>query len=115
MSAPLVLAIPTFKSERFLSATLESLRLQGDNVRWWLQDGASSDRTVEIARSFARSNDTIVSEPDSGQADALNKAMTRMGGEIIGFINGDDCLLPSTAETVLKFFSENPDIDLVCG
>ncbi len=115
MSAPLVLAVPTFNSERFVGATLESLNSQGEHVRWWLQDGASRDRTVEIAKSVVRPGDTIISEPDSGQTDALNKAMSRMGGEIIGFLNGDDCLLPGTAETVLAFFADNPEIDLVCG
>ncbi len=111
----LVLAVPTFKSERFLAETLASLNAQGDFVCWHLQDGASPDRTVEIARSFARPGDVIVSEPDSGQPEALNRAMRRMGGEIIGFLNGDDCLAPGAAARVLQFFSEHPEIDILCG
>ncbi len=112
---PLVLAIPTFKCEQFLGATLESLNAEGDRVRWWLQDGASPDRTVEIAREFARAGDTIVTEPDSGQTDALNRAMSRMGGDIIGFINGDDCLVRGAGTHVLDYFAAHPDVDLVCG
>lgn len=115
MKTPLVLAVPTFNSERFITATLESLNNQGEHVQWWLQDGASQDGTVEIARQHARAGDTIVTEPDAGQTDALNKAMRRMGGGIIGFLNGDDCLLPGTAEAVLTYFAEHPEIDLVCG
>ena len=115
MSAPLVLAVPVFNGERFLADTLRSLNANGAHVRWWLQDGASKDRTVEIALKFARPGDTIVSEPDRGQADALNTAMKKMGGEIIGFLNGDDLLAENAAARVLDFIAEHPDIDLVYG
>ena len=115
MSGPLVLAVPVFNGERFLAETLASLNANGAHVRWWLQDGASKDRTLEIARGFARPGDTIASAPDGGQADALNTAMKKMGGEIIGFINGDDLLAENAAERVLDFFAEHPDTDLVIG
>lgn len=114
-AAPLVLAVPVFNGERFLTETLASLNEQGENVRWWLQDGASQDGTLEIARRFARPGDRIVSEPDAGQADALNRACRQMGGDIIGFLNADDTLLPGTARTVLEYFAAHPEIDLVCG
>lgn len=118
MSAPaeqLVLAVPVFNAEEFLPATLESLNAQGPALRWWLQDGGSQDRTLEIARSLARAGDTVRSEPDAGQTDALNRAFRDMGGDIIGFINGDDLLALGAAEHVLRFFRENPDVDLAYG
>jgi glycosyltransferase involved in cell wall biosynthesis len=115
MAGPLVLAIPTWNCARFLPATLESLTAQGDAMRWWLQDGASTDGTAAIARQFARPGDTVVSERDRGQPDALNRAFARMGGEIVGFINGDDCLAPGAAEAVLGVFEQNPEVDLVYG
>lgn len=114
-SSPLVLAVPVFNGGRFLAETLASLNANGGNVRWWLQDGASQDGTVEIARQFARPGDTVVSEPDDGQTDALNRAFRQMGGDIIGFLNADDLLLPNTARTVLDFFAAHPEIDLVYG
>jgi glycosyltransferase involved in cell wall biosynthesis len=114
-SLPLVLAVPVYQAERYLAHTLESLNAQGASVRWWLQDGASKDRTLEIARSFAREGDTVMSSPDAGQADAINHAMRGMGGEIIGFINGDDLLAPGSAERVLAYFREHPEVDLIYG
>jgi glycosyltransferase involved in cell wall biosynthesis len=111
----LTLAIPTFNCERYLAETLASLNAQGTSVRWHLQDGASSDRTLEIARSFARPGDAIVSEKDAGQADALNRAFPKLDGEIIGFINGDDLLTEGAAEAVLRHFADNPECDLVYG
>jgi glycosyltransferase involved in cell wall biosynthesis len=111
----LVLAVPVFKAERFLTATLASLNAQGARLRWYLQDGASPDRTAAIAREMARPGDTVVSEPDRGQTDAINRAMARMGGDIIGFINGDDLLAENAAGRVLDFFDEHPEIDLAYG
>lgn len=115
MSAPLVLAVPVLNGERFLAEALSALNGNGAHVRWWLQDGGSKDRTLEIARTFARPGDTIVSAPDRGQADALNTAMAAMGGDIIGFINADDLLAENAAERVLDFFAEHPEIDLAHG
>jgi glycosyltransferase involved in cell wall biosynthesis len=111
----LTLAIPTFNCERYLAETLASLNAQGDLVRWHLQDGASTDRTVEIARCFCRPGDTIVSEKDGGQADALNRAFPKLDSEIIGFINGDDLLTDGAAEAVLRHFAEHPECDLIYG
>lgn len=84
-------------------------------MRWWLQDGGSTDGTAETARARARPGDTVVSEPDAGQTDAINRAMRQMGGEIIGFINGDDRLLPGAARKILDYFAAHPEVDLVYG
>ncbi|MEK0451059.1 MAG: hypothetical protein RL088_3327 [Verrucomicrobiota bacterium] len=111
----LVLAVPVLNAERFLAHTLQSLNAEGDSVRWWLQDGGSTDGTLDIARQAARTGDVIDSAEDRGQADAINKAFHAMGGDIIGFINGDDRLCPGTALRVLDFFASHPEIDLIYG
>jgi glycosyltransferase involved in cell wall biosynthesis len=84
-------------------------------VRWWLQDSCSSDDSVAIARRYLTPADHIELEPDKGQADGLNRAMARMGGDIIGFLNSDDCLADGAAEAVLEVFRLNPDVDIVYG
>lgn len=111
----LVLAIPVFNAEKFLNATLNSLNVEGSAVRWWLQDGDSTDATLAIALAAARDGDTVSTQKDHGQADALNTAMRKMGGDIIGFINGDDLLAPGTAKRVLDYFDTHPDVDLLYG
>ena len=53
-------------------------------------DGASSDRTVDVARSFNSEQIRIVSERDNGLYDAMNKALTAFSGDAIGFLGADD-------------------------
>jgi hypothetical protein len=115
MTGPIAVAVPARDAARFVGQTLGSLAANGGGVRWWLQDGGSTDGTPEIARRLARPGDTVVSEPDAGQADALNRAFAAMGGEIVGFLNADDRWKPWTAEIVLRAFAENPGADLVVG
>ncbi len=112
---PLVLAVPVLNAGRFLGETLASLSAEGAALRWWLQDGGSTDDTLALANAAKRPGDTVHSAPDSGQADAINKSFREMGGEIIGFINGDDRIVRGTAQRVLDYFSAHPEIDLVFG
>lgn len=113
----LTLAIPNKNGSRYLPETLRSLDLPSNRpyVRWWLQDCDSVDNSIEIATTFATSCDNIRSEPDAGQADGLNKAMKKMGGSIIGYLNSDDCLCDGAAEHVLTLFAEDPNVDIVVG
>jgi glycosyltransferase len=53
-------------------------------------DGASTDRTLKIAREFANPQIRIVSEPDNGIYDAMNKGLRLYTGDAIGFLNSDD-------------------------
>lgn len=53
-------------------------------------DGASSDQTVAIAQEFACDELTIISEPDRGLYDAMNKGLSAFDGDAVGFLNADD-------------------------
>jgi glycosyltransferase involved in cell wall biosynthesis len=111
----LTLAVPNRNCARFLESTLISLERNRPHVRWWFQDSCSTDNSVEIARHYARECDRIEIEKDSGHANGLNRAISRMGGDIIGFLNSDDCLADGAAEAVLKAFRDNPKVELVYG
>ena len=107
----LILAVPCLNAERYLEDTLRSLR----GVPWWLQDACSSDGSVCIAQRLAMERCQIASQPDDGQADALNHAFGRMGGDVIGYLNADDLLSPGAAKTILDSFDSNPDVDIIYG
>ncbi len=111
----LSIAIPNRNGARFIAHTLRSLNQQDAPVRWWLEDAQSSDESLELARALVRPGDTIRCETDKGQADALNKAFAKMGGDIVGFLNSDDGLLPGTVRRVLDEFEQHPEIDMIVG
>lgn len=78
-------------------------------------DGGSRDGTVAIVDRYVDRLAGWVTEPDHGQSHALNKGFARTTGDILGWLNGDDWLLPGALETVGRFFRDHPDVDVVCG
>jgi len=54
-------------------------------------------------------------EPDRAQSDAINKGMRIASGEIVGWLNADDVLMPGALEAVRKAFLQNPDATAVYG
>ncbi len=71
--------------------TIRSVRSQSyDNVEHVVIDGASTDGTTEVLRAHADEIATLVSEPDRGIYDALNKGIERCTGDIVGILHADD-------------------------
>ena len=70
---------PSFNCGRFIEATIRSVlaqRANGDaKVEYIVVDGASSDGTPAILERYRREIDVVVSEPDRGPADAINKGL----------------------------------------
>lgn len=91
---------PCYNSEKTIKRTIESvLNQKYPNMEYLIIDGASTDRTIEIARSYEnafrestsfRGRMRIVSEPDDGIYYAMNKGIRMAEGELIGIVNSDD-------------------------
>lgn len=82
-----------YNRERTIGAALESLKGQTHaDIEHIIIDGASTDGTLAILRTHAAAhpNVVLVSEPDQGIYDALNKGMARASGEAIGILHSDD-------------------------
>lgn len=110
------LVTPCFQAARFIRATIDSILAQdGADLEYGIVDGASTDGTVEIIRSYEARLAWWLSEKDRGQTDALNKGFARTTGEILGFINADDVLLPGALDAVTAAFAADPELDLVYG
>jgi len=110
------LITPCRNAERYIEQTIDSvLSQEGVDLEYFIQDGASTDGTVEIIRRYESRLAGWASEKDRGQPDALNRAFTRCTGEIAGFLNADDVLLPNALNTVARAFSQHPEADIVYG
>lgn len=80
-----------YNSDATISESVASVARQTySDFEHLIIDGASSDRTVEVARLHAIANAKIISEPDVGIYDAMNKGLGLARGEVIGFLNADD-------------------------
>lgn len=103
-------------AEATIAHTIESVSTQRfPQLEYIVIDGASTDSTPNIVRSFGTMVDIFVSEPDNGIADAFNKGIARASGEIIGFINADDQLLPGTLAKVAQRFEAFAELDVLHG
>ncbi len=117
-STPLVsIVVPTRNSAAFVGETLDSLADQADvALEVVVVDGGSTDGTLEILRAAeSRLPLRWMSEPDQGQADAINKGLTMAGGEILGWLNADDVLLPQALARVQEQFRRDPATDMISG
>jgi glycosyltransferase involved in cell wall biosynthesis len=114
---PLVSVVtPTLNQGRFIEATIRSIRAQGyDRFEHIVVDGGSTDGSADIIERYADQLTSWTSEPDAGQADALNKGFARAKGDLIGWLNSDDTLLPGTISTVVERFERDRELLLVYG
>jgi glycosyltransferase involved in cell wall biosynthesis len=117
MPEPVVSVLtPSFNQRRFLADCLRSVRQQTySRVEHIVMDGGSTDGSVELLN---QAGDSAIweSRPDKGQSEALNRALTRSTGDIVGWLNSDDAYYrPDVIEKIVRVFNEHPEIDIVYG
>lgn len=107
--------VPSYNSGAYLrEALLSAVAQMPPPYEVIVQDGGSTDASVEILRQFGEAVDWR-SEPDGGQADALNKALERTTGDVVVWLNADDVLVPGAFAAASDVFKEHPDTDFVYG
>jgi glycosyltransferase involved in cell wall biosynthesis len=108
--------IPTRNQAAFLGRCLDSCLAQGlPGAEVLVVDGCSTDGTREV---LARYGERVswTSEPDSGQAQAVNRGVARARGDVVAWINSDDAYAdPGALAAVVAAFEEDPRVDLVYG
>ncbi|KQU99718.1 family 2 glycosyl transferase [Devosia sp. Root105] len=112
----ITLVTATFNSGATLPATLQSLAAQTyKNVEHLVIDGGSSDNTMELARSDHFANRVVLTEPDDGLYDALNKGVAKASGDVIGILHSDDVLASADVlESIAREFRD-PTVLAVYG
>ncbi|HYO47098.1 MAG TPA: glycosyltransferase family 2 protein, partial [Gemmatimonadota bacterium] len=98
---------PSLNQARFIEQTLRSVLDQKyPNLEYIVIDGGSTDGTVDILRRYESRLEHWISEPDLGQADAINKGFVMATGEICSFLNSDDLYVPGALTRVAADFAE---------
>jgi glycosyltransferase involved in cell wall biosynthesis len=117
MTGPLVsIVTPSFNQAAFLEETLRSVLEQDyEPIEYVVVDGGSTDGSVEIVRRYEDRLAWWTSEPDRGQAHAINKGFARSNGEYLGWLNSDDTLLPGAISRLVAALERDPGLALVYG
>lgn len=115
-SLPLVsIVTPSFNQGQFIRETIESVLNQDyPNIEYWVMDGGSTDETVAILKEYETDpRFHWVSQPDTGQSNAINKGWMRCQGEILAWLNSDDTYLPGAIRSQVNALLSHPDCGVV--
>ncbi|MCL5102496.1 MAG: glycosyltransferase [Armatimonadetes bacterium] len=86
------------------------------DIEWIVVDGGSGEETLAAIGEYADRIDVLISEPDNGIYDAMNKGVARATGEFISFMNvGDEYLERDTLSRIMEAARVRPDCDCFYG
>lgn len=116
-SAPAIsIVTPSLNQGRFLERTIRGVLAQRyPRLEYIVRDGGSTDETPGILERYRSALIRVESVPDDGFVHAINLGFRQAGGEILGYLNSDDLLLPGALRAVGRFFAEHPEVDVVYG
>ena len=106
---------PSYNQAPFIRETIESVLNQNyPKLTYAIQDCLSDDGTKEIIEEY-KDRLVVRREPDTGQANGLNRAFENASSDIMGYLNSDDLLLSGTLAYVADYFARHSEVDVVYG
>lgn len=104
----------TYNSSATIRDCIRSINQQTyDDIEQIIIDGSSTDNTVNIIKSLPNRVKQIISEPDKGIYDAMNKGIALATGEIIGILNSDDFYMDNSVISDIIYIFRNKNVDAV--
>lgn len=104
-------------NEKDIGRTCESIVSQScQDFEWIVVDGGSTDGSLEVIKHYKERIDILISEPDNGIYDAMNKGIRLAKGKWINFMNGGDTFADNCiVGDFLRFAGDNPAADVIYG
>lgn len=107
--------VPCRNRAEYLRETIDSILTQSyPRIECIVMDGASTDGTINILRSYG-SRIAWQSAPDGGPFDAINAGWDRSTGEVLAWLNADDCWTAGAVERAVAHLAQRPDADVIYG
>ena len=108
--------MPSYNQVRYIEEAIKSILDQGyPNLDFIILDGGSTDGSVEIIQKYENQLSYWRSRPDNGQTSALIDGFKLAKGELMGWVNSDDILLPNALEIMSSAYLANPEVELLFG
>jgi glycosyltransferase involved in cell wall biosynthesis len=105
---------PCLNRAGYVAEAVESvLHQEYPAIEHIVMDGGSTDGTLDVLERY--SHLTVLSQPDKGLYDAINKGLQLAQGEVIGFLNTDDLYEPGIFSVVAQTFIDRPEINALVG
>jgi len=99
-------------AERAMRSVLEQ---DYPDIEYIVVDPGSTDGSDRVIARYRDRLAHVLTEPDDGPADGLNKGFAAASGDILGYLNADDALLPGAVGDVVRRFEQYPETDIVIG
>ena len=110
---------PSYQQGLYLERTIESVLTQcceSVELEYFILDNCSTDETIEVLKKYENhSQIKIITAPDLGQADAINRGWALGTGDIFAWLNADDVYLDGILESVAEYFRSEPHINAIYG
>lgn len=113
----LSLVIPTLNQGDTIEDTLASILAQDclDHLEIIVMDGGSTDGTLAVLERYRPWIHQLITGPDGGQSQAINRGFSLARGDILAWINSDDYYLPGALAAVLRRFGSQPELEFLVG
>lgn len=115
-NARISIVTPSYNHARFIEQTILSVTGQGyPNLDYIVVDGDSVDSTHRILAKYSHKISHCIVERDGGHSYALNKGFAVSSGDIMGWINSDDMMMPWSLKAINEIFAQFPHVNWIQG